>query len=210
MNLYTYKITRDFGFAPNPYFNFCTLATCKPKIRGNCKIGDWIAGFGGLNTIVGNKLVCLMQVDEKLEFDEYWNDQRFQNKKPNFSKSIKYCYGDNIYHHDENGDWLQENSHHSLDDGINYKNLIRDTSVNQVIISENYWYFGRNAINLCNELSVIIPKNRGHRKFDDIDSEEYITCLLNYMNDNKYSNGINGLPFSWNNKKRFSRYKGES
>ena len=91
MDLYTYKITRDYGFAPNPYFNFCTLATCKPKIRGGCKIGDWIAGFGGSNTIAANKLVCLMQVSEKLDFDEYWNDPRFKNKKPNFNRSIKCC-----------------------------------------------------------------------------------------------------------------------
>ncbi len=210
MNLFTYKITRDYGFAPNPYFGYCTLATCKPKIRNACNIGDWIIGFGGLNTIVPNKLVYLMQVNEKMSFDEYWDDQRFQNKKPDFNKNLKYCYGDNIYHKDESGNWLQENSHHSLNDGINYINLNHDTKVNKLIISQNYWYFGENAINICDELSVIIPKNRGHRRFVDPEAEEYITLLLNYINDNKFSNGINGLPFSWKGKKTFTRYKGEN
>lgn len=209
MNLYTYKITRDFGFAPNPYFGFCTLATCKPKIRHGCKIGDWIAGFGGLNTIAANKLVYLMQVNEKLNFDEYWDDQRFQNKKPCFNKSIKHCYGDNIYHHDENDNWFQENSHHSLVDGINYLNLEHDTSVNKVVISEKYWYFGREAINLCDDLSAIIPKNRGHRKFINLEAEKYITLLLNYINNSGYLNRVNGLPFSWNDKEGFHRYEGE-
>lgn len=210
MDLYTYKITRDYGFAPNPYFGFCTLATCKPKIRKKSNIGDWIAGFGGQNTVAAGKLVYLMQVNEKLTFDEYWNDPRFQKKKPIFTKSIKYCYGDNIYHHNENGNWLQEDSHHSLKDGINYLNLERDTSVNKVVISENYWYFGKDAIKLCDELSVIIPKNRGHRRFVNTEAEEYIVNLLNYINDNKYSSGIRGLPFSWNSKTRFKRYKGEN
>ena len=34
---------RDYGFAPNPYFGYCTLATCKPVIRRCAGVGDWIA-----------------------------------------------------------------------------------------------------------------------------------------------------------------------
>src|SRR5712671_5339411 len=33
MRLYSYVVARDFGFAPNPFFGVCTLATCKPDIR---------------------------------------------------------------------------------------------------------------------------------------------------------------------------------
>lgn len=44
MKIFSYVVSRDFGFAPNPFFNFCTLATCKPKIRKDAKIGDWIIG----------------------------------------------------------------------------------------------------------------------------------------------------------------------
>lgn len=39
-NLYAYAITRDLGFAPNPFHGFCTLATCKPGIRKTAKVGD--------------------------------------------------------------------------------------------------------------------------------------------------------------------------
>ena len=45
MNLYSYVITRDYGFAPNPFWNICTLATCKPQIREHALKGDWVAGF---------------------------------------------------------------------------------------------------------------------------------------------------------------------
>lgn len=50
MNLYSYVITRDYGFAPNPFWGICSLATCKPQIRQRALKGDWIAGFSGANT----------------------------------------------------------------------------------------------------------------------------------------------------------------
>ena len=52
--LFSYVVDRDLGFAPNPYGGFCTLAHCKFSISGKkkivelAKIGDWIAGTGGL------------------------------------------------------------------------------------------------------------------------------------------------------------------
>ena len=77
MYLYSYVITRDYGFAPNPFWNICSLATCKPQIRERALKGDWIAGFGGANTAITHKMVFLMQVDEICTFDEYWVDPRF-------------------------------------------------------------------------------------------------------------------------------------
>ena len=46
MAIYSYIITRDYGFAPNPFYGICTLATCKPRVRNNAQIGDWVLGFG--------------------------------------------------------------------------------------------------------------------------------------------------------------------
>ncbi len=77
MNLYSYVITRDYGFAPNPFWNICTLATCKPQIREHALKGDWVAGFGSAHTEIAKKMVFLMQVDEVCTFDEYWDDSRF-------------------------------------------------------------------------------------------------------------------------------------
>ena len=45
MRLFSYKMTHDSGFAPNPFGRTLTLATCKPQIRLHKSVDDWIAGF---------------------------------------------------------------------------------------------------------------------------------------------------------------------
>ena len=67
MYLYSYVITRDYGFAPNPFWNICSLATCKPQIRERALMGDWVAGFGGANTAISHKMVFLMRVDDVIK-----------------------------------------------------------------------------------------------------------------------------------------------
>lgn len=148
--LYAYAITRDFGFAPNPFHGFCTLATCKPGIRNTAKVGDWILGVGGANLKnAKKKCILLMKVTEKMSFDDYWDDHRFSIKKPARNGSRVQVLGDNIYHKDRNGEWIQEDSHHSNPDGsFNMTNLYRDTKANQVLISDHFYYFGDKAIEI--------------------------------------------------------------
>ena len=31
--VHSYVVRYDSGFAPNPFYEYCTLATCKPNIR---------------------------------------------------------------------------------------------------------------------------------------------------------------------------------
>jgi hypothetical protein len=118
MTIYSYKIPRDFGFAPNPFYSICTLATCKPNIRQRAVIGDWILGFG--SSACGSKLcgkvIYAMKVEKKITFNEYWQGAEYQVKKPVMNGSLKQNYGDNIYH-TQNGRWLQADSHHSLPNG---------------------------------------------------------------------------------------------
>ena len=147
-HLYTYAITRDFGFAPNPFHGFCTLATCKPRIRKAAKVGDWVMGIGG-STLGGVKGKCifLMKISEKIGFQNYWDDQRFSLKKPLRNGSRVQMLGDNIYHKSGDGSWIQEDSHHSNPDGSpNTINVKRDTGRNdRVLISNCFIYFGRRA-----------------------------------------------------------------
>lgn len=148
-NLYTYAITRDFGFAPNPFHGFCTLATCKPRIRKAAKVGDWVMGIGGSNLReIRRKCIFLMKVSEKISFQEYWEDRRFSLKKPLRNGSRVQMLGDNIYHKNRDGSWIQEDSHHSNPDGSpNPINVKRDTGSNDsVLISNCFYYFGRQAI----------------------------------------------------------------
>ena len=81
MSIYAYKITRDYGFAPNPFGDYCTLACCKPHIRKKAIVGDWIIGTGAIENHLLYHLIFLMRVTEKMTFEEYWNDARFKRKK---------------------------------------------------------------------------------------------------------------------------------
>lgn len=69
-------------------------------------------------------------------------------------------YLKDIYHHVGN-EWVQENSHHSYENEINYNNLNHDTRIDRVLISSYYWYFGSDAIEVPNEFKNIIATCRG-------------------------------------------------
>ena len=142
--IYSYVVARDYGFAPNPFHGVCTLATCKPRIRKATAVGDWVIGTGSKGRKRAGFLVYAMKVEEPLTFDQYWSDERFLLKRPNLHGSKKIAFGDNIYHRKGEGyDWKQLNSHHTLPDGrINKFNLNTDTSVNRVLISRTFTYWG--------------------------------------------------------------------
>lgn len=204
MKLYSYVIPRDYGFAPNPYFDYCTLATCKPVIRRCAQVGDWIAAFGAAGTMIHEKLVMLMRVEETLTFDQYWEDDRFISKRPAFNKGMMHMYGDNIYHHDGEN-WKQEHSHHSMADGsVNYINLKRDTGVNRVLIATEFCYFGNNAITIPKEFDMLIAHGIGHRVSEDAD---VINDFIAYIRNN-YEMIVQGTPYS-RKVGGFVHYRGE-
>ena len=98
MRCFSYVVARDFGFAPNPFYAKCSLATCKPLIREKAEIGDWIAGFGSARYGAKEQLLFAMRVTYKSTFNEYWDSPEYQCKKPVLNGSLKQMYGDNIYH----------------------------------------------------------------------------------------------------------------
>jgi len=144
MRLHSYVVARDYGFAPNPFFASCTLATCKPRIRKIAAIGDWVVGTGSKKRHREKYIVYAMKVTEIMTFNEYWADPRFQTKKPNLRGSKKQAFGDNIYFKNpETGTWHQENSHHSHDDGsVNHANVAVDTQTNRLLVSDDFVYWG--------------------------------------------------------------------
>jgi hypothetical protein len=149
-NLFVYVVARDYGFAPNPFYGTCTLATCKPGIRKGANVGDWVLGVAGkkLGKGIHRKCILLMKVSEKISFQEYWDDTRFSLKKPCRNGSQLKMLGDNIYHKGQDEKWSQEDSHHSNQDGTtNTVNLNRDTGTcDQVLVSNFFFYFGDKAI----------------------------------------------------------------
>ena len=100
--IYSYVVRYDSGFAPNPFYGYCTLATCKPPIRRAANIGDWVVGSGSNDRSIrrGGRMVYAMRVTEVITFDEYSEDPRFEPKKPYRRGSRKQSCGDNIYFRD--------------------------------------------------------------------------------------------------------------
>jgi hypothetical protein len=129
----------------------CTLATCKPGIRKSANIGDWVLGVGGSKMeSASRKAILLMKVTGKSNFQEYWSNPRYAIKKPLRNGSQVRMLGDNIYHKNIIGNWIQEDSHHSNPDGtVNIDNLTRDTGrTDSVLLSEFFLYFGDAAISV--------------------------------------------------------------
>lgn len=144
---------RDWGFAPNPFFGFCTVACCKPTIRRVAEVGDIIVGTGTKSKGLSGRLVFVMRVTEKMDFQSYWADPRFFRKRPTMTKGRMVGYGDNIYQPDEGGNWTQIPSHHSLANGAeNLYNKNKDTSSNHVLISDQYVYWGGDGPSVPNYL----------------------------------------------------------
>lgn len=202
MAIYSYIITRDYGFAPNPFYGMCTLATCKPNIRSSANVGDWVVGFGSKKSLASGKIIFAMQIQKKITYDEYWEGAEYQCKKPVMNGSLKQNYGDNIYHK-VNGEWVQENSHHSLEGGQpNLNNLRRDTRSNKVLIGERFWYFGIEAKEVPEFLKEIIPMRQGHKK--NTDCEKMLISWLEGMDQQ----GFIAEPEKFG--EEFQRYDGKS
>lgn len=198
MDVWSYKIRRDYGFAPNPFYGFCTLACCKPDIRKGAEVGDLIFGFGSAALELRGRLIFAMRISEALKFEEYWDDARFVRRRPVFTAGRARSYGDNIYHRSHAGAWVQEDSHHSLPGGQwNAANADRDLSVNTVLVSTDFAYWGRTAPLLPQHLR----NHHGEDLFADVRnyrrtySEEFKHAVNEWFNE--LPKGRFGRPASW-------------
>jgi hypothetical protein len=195
MAFYSYKITRDYGFAPNPFFGFCTLACCKPHIRAKAEVGDWIIGTGSIENHLLYNLIFIMKVSEKISFEDYWNDKRFERKKPIMNGSLKQIHGDNIYYK-ENDQWCQMDSHHSFyDGGLNEANLKQDLNGKFVLISDCFIYLGNNHMKVPEKYLDLCPNSRQRNYItikDNELAEEFVEMITN-----KYQYGVQGEPLNW-------------
>lgn len=192
MRLFSYVVARDYGFAPNPFFGICTLATCKPLVRRTASVGDWVIGTGSKENGRQRHLVYAMKVTEAMTFDEYWRDGRFECKKANLAGSKKQAFGDNIYCRDDRGCWVQANSHHSRADGRpNRNNVKRDTGADRVLVSDDFVYFGGSGPALPVGLDVC-KRGSGHRcRF----SAEVVQKAVNWLNE--LERGFVDAPRDW-------------
>ena len=193
--LFSYTVARDYGFAPNPFYEFCTLATCKPRIRKSASVGDWIVGAGTKTKDRYGHLVYAMRVSEAMSFDEYWNDPRFREKRPEMHASVKKAFGDNIYHHDDTTQhWCQTDSHHSYKCGTpNGHNVLHDTQVDRILVSDDFIYYGGSGPEIPSFHGCNLYFGRGHKyNYRETVVQAFIAwiCSLN-------EKGYCGSPLEW-------------
>lgn len=205
-----YVVARDFGFAPNPFHGYCTLATCKPDIRRRAEIDDWVIGMGGSRLDATGRCIFAMRVTRKMTFNEYWAHPTYLDKKPVRNGSSRMMVGDNIYRYDaERNVWHQADSHHSNPDGSpNPNNLLRDTKTDKVLISNHFFYFGIGAPVIPRHLigAIGFKNGIGHRVFDVVICAELIRWL--HRSFTQSLNAVSADPFDFESSNR--RYSGRN
>ncbi len=197
MKLCSYIVATDYGFAPNPFYGFCTLATCKSRIRKSAKIGDWVIGTGSKAIQRDGNLVYVMRVTETITFDEYWKDPRFSNKRPDMhANDKKAIFGDNIYHKDpDSNEWCQIDTYHSRRDRTPcYSYICDDTEVDQVLISDDFIYWGGTGPKLPRFCGVNFCWDRQGHKCNF--PQEAVAELIAWIRSLK-DRGYCGRPSDW-------------
>lgn len=193
MRVFSYVVEHDVGFAPNPFHRICTLAACKPRIRKVAKPGDIIIGTGAREA--AGRLIYWAMIDEVITIDQYWNDDRYKNKKVVMNGSKMQQYGDNIYYHSKLGEVMHTDSFHSdINGGESPENKKRDTGTTKnVLISKDFLYLGHEAKKIPKDLSHFVKKGPSHKScFAKEDIEE----MVRWLRSNNRS-GMVGRPMHW-------------
>lgn len=186
MNLYSYVVTHDYGFAPNPYGGVLTLATCKPDIRRTAQVGDWLMGTGSADSVGQNKLIYLACISKIISIADYGSSDEYKNKVPVKTAEAWSRRGDNIYRKDGDGSWTQvSNRFHGIDE------MEHDLSGLNVLVCKDFWYFGVNAIGIPNEFKDLIKKGPKYKKNTDLPEANK---FINHVKSN--AKGLHGSPSS--------------
>lgn len=209
MRFFSYKITHDTGFAPNPFGQTLTLATCKPEIRRCKKVGDWIAGFTSkkLNgdPVGEERLVFLMRVGEKLLIRDYFTDSRFQDKIPDMNaKGALVKAGDNIYrplldyaHQPEHFEQLPNANHWDTTANQSLLGLRQSDIAGQfVLIADEFYYFGVDALPIPHQYRPKVPSGQAAHGWGT--AMPRASEFIQYMRS-EYAQGRHGVPNRWEN-----------
>ncbi|MCC5651038.1 hypothetical protein LC609_14570 [Nostoc sp. XA013] len=195
MRLFSYCLRFDSGAAPNPFWELCTLAICKPDIRRVTNIGDWVLGFGSTQLPIGDRdisdcIVYAMQVTDKMTLQEYDKFCRVHSphKIPKWDSEIfEYRVGDCIYDYSQGEQPVLRPSVH---DNTNRKGDLRGISV---LISQHFYYFGDKPIDLPASLDGLkLNSRKGYRWKPN---QPYVDIFVTWINNLGYTpNQLHGQP----------------
>jgi hypothetical protein len=161
MKLSAYIITVDFGFAPNPFGRYCTLACCKPTIRRMAEQDDIVVACASSRSAAPGRLVYAMRVKNVIPYQKYWRDSRYAPRKPSMKTAISRR-GDNIWHQDRAGQW-------QVCPGACHDASQRDRDIGGVnaLVATEFFYFGRSAIPIPSRFADLLAQTQGHKNTYD-------------------------------------------
>ncbi len=190
MRLFSYIVAHDTGLAPNPFWGYCTLSCCKPTIRRTANVGDYIVGLSSKSK--GNKVIYAMEVKEILTISEYFRDERFTGKIPDYSKeTVVHKCGDNFYEPLPNDSYRQLRSLHSDGDEEDLGNKQHDLGGKNVLISQNFVYFGSKAIDLPDRFAELKVGRSHKNRFSD----ELVSDFIQFVS--AHEKGMHAPPSKW-------------
>lgn len=175
-----YVMPWDTGLAPNFNGAAASLSLCKPNIRRSAKLGrDWIVGITPRGD---NRLTHVFVPDERLSFDQYYRDPRFQDKKPQYIADP----GDNIYRVDRKTGQFRlrryfNDIHKITADPIKFdasQSKFRidpgfvdaDLQSPYTLLARKFWYFGAEAPAIPEQFEqtrILQGTKRNFRKVED-------------------------------------------
>lgn len=160
--LFTYRLRYDDGAAPNPFGGTCTLVICKPRIRKHAREGDWVAGTGAVTSGLpdaAHRLVYAMKVTKQMSMEDYdrYAKRSLPVKTPDpRSRDPHRRIGDAIYDFSTNPPRVRDGVHGE-------KNRETDLSGRFALLSDHFFYFGRNAVALPEDLCPIVKEGQGEK-----------------------------------------------
>jgi hypothetical protein len=205
--LYSYVVSTDSGFAPNPFFGVCTLACCKPAIRravgarllrqsGRADIAElrqvdpdfiraqniWVVGLAGaeLRDRPYRSLVFVMQVTDVLDFESYYDEypQKRPVLRPPTTPADPAWHGDAIYTGTDPATARQlAPSAHSCGEAEDDSTKWHDLGGCYVLVSDRFVYFGPDAPYL--PIEEKLHHGRGHRSNHSPQAVAELEALLN-------------------------------
>lgn len=193
-SVYSHVVVHDYGFAPNPYAGFLSVATCKPQIRRSAHVGDWVVGVGSVKTVGGDRAIYALLIDEIVKIETYGQEERFKDKRPVFGAEPWKRAGDNVYYKNNEANWARRPSLHDA------SHVSVDLSGKNVLLGCEFYYFGSSAPSLPTQLGTLASPGRGHRRYENPD----ILIELESWLRTTFTPGILGEPFHQIPRKRIT------
>lgn len=207
MEVFSYKLTSDTGFAPNPFGKNLTLATCKAGIRRTKGAGQWVAGWTSVgltgDRVGEERLIFLMKVTEKLHTRDYFFDHRFQDKIPDMTvRGPLAKTGDNIYRPTTSAaeksfefEQIRNPSHwDDKNDRPDWALQDDDLSAPTVLVAGESYYFGSRAIVIPEVVRPRVPTGQAPFGWaiDGAGAESFVAHVRE-----RFRPGRHGWPTQW-------------